>query len=103
MFGYLLREESLSLLELNRIDEAAIRADTLAARYSDGPSAPVVLRAVADRMRAREGETAAVLRRYGDLVVKFPKSHEAFEVRSLLRELRRSLRDDEGRSGEEVG
>lgn len=85
----LLREESLALLDLKLIDEAAERADSLASRFADGSSAPIVLRAVADSMRDRDGETEAVIHRYEDLVVRFPKSHEAFEVRSLLRELKK--------------
>ncbi len=84
-----LREESLLLIELGRIDEAAVRADTLAARFPDSGASPAVLRAVADRLRARDGESETVLRRYEDLLVRFPKSHDAFEVRALLEKLRR--------------
>jgi tetratricopeptide (TPR) repeat protein len=85
-----LREESLLLLELGRIDEAAVRADTLAARFPDSGASPEVLRAVADGFRARDGEGEAVLRRYEDLLVRFPKSHDAFEVRALLEKIRRT-------------
>jgi tetratricopeptide (TPR) repeat protein len=84
----LLREECLALIDLDRIEEAAGRADTLAVLHPEGGSAPEVLRAVADAMHAREGATDAVKQRYEDLVVRFPRSHEAFEVRTLLREMR---------------
>ena len=77
------------MIELGRIDEAAVRADTLAARFPDSGASPTVLRAVADAFRARDGENEAVIRRYEDLLVRFPKSHDAFEVRALLEKLRR--------------
>lgn len=86
----LLREESLALLDLGRIDEAVQRADTLAARYPSGGAAPEVLRAVADRMRQRDGDTDAVIRRYEDLLARFPQSHDAYEVRPQLERMRRS-------------
>jgi tetratricopeptide (TPR) repeat protein len=83
-------QRAMVLLDLGRIEEAATVADTLAARHADGASAPRVLRAVADRMRDRDGDTEAVLHRYEDLLIRFPKSHEAFEVRSFLEKLRRT-------------
>ncbi len=86
----LLREESLLLLDLGSLEEAAGRADTLAVRFPDGAAGPAVLRAVADRMRERDGETETVMRRYEEILVRFPKSHEALEVRSLLEKLRRT-------------
>ena len=86
----LMREQSLFLLDLGRIDEAAVQADTLAKRYADGSGAPALLRAIADRMRERDGESEVVLRRYEDLLTRFPNSHEAFEVRGLLSKLRTS-------------
>ncbi|MFB3907127.1 MAG: tetratricopeptide repeat protein [Candidatus Eisenbacteria bacterium] len=92
----LLREESLLLLDLGRLDEAAARADTLAARHADGFAAPPVLRAVADKMREKYGDSEAVVRRYEDLILKFPKSHEASEVRPLLQDLRRTGRNAGG-------
>ncbi len=99
----LLTEESLALIDLGRIEEAAVRADTLAAMYADGASAPSVLRAVADAQRARDGTTDRVLARYENLVRLFPESPEAFEVRSLLRELKeigsRVDRTESGRVG----
>jgi len=93
-----LREESLLLLDLGRIEEAAVRADTLAARFPDAGASPAVLRAVADRMRERDGESEAVVHRYEDLLVRFPKSHDAFEVRALLSGLRRTEEPPEPRS-----
>lgn len=96
----ILREEGLSLLDLGRLEEAAARADTLAARYPDGGMAAGVLRAVADRMRERDGESEAVIRRYEDLLVRFPRSYEALEVRSLLQKLRRTGSLDEPRAKE---
>jgi tetratricopeptide (TPR) repeat protein len=98
-----LREESLALLDLSRIEEAAAAADSLADRFPESGAAPSVLRAVADRMWEREGETEAVLGRYEDLVIRFPDSHEALEVRSLLRDLRKEDREDETESSEDVG
>lgn len=86
----LLQERALVLLDLGRIEEAAAVADTLATGHADGASAPKVLRAVADRMRERDGDTEAVLHRYEDLLILFPKSHEAFEIRSFLEKLRRT-------------
>lgn len=84
-----LREESLLLLDVNRIDEAAVTADTLASRFPKASSPPSVLRAVADRMRERDGKSDTVMHRYEDLLVRFPNSHDAFEVRALLEKLRR--------------
>jgi tetratricopeptide (TPR) repeat protein len=97
-----LRQTSLALLDLNRIEEAASSADSLADRFPESGAAPSVLRAVADRMRAREGQTDTVLGRYEDLVIRFPQSHEAIEVRSLLRDLRKEEQDDGGESSEVV-
>jgi len=101
----LMREESLLLLDLGKIDEAAVRADTLAARFRDGSSAPPVLQAVVDRMRARDGDTEMVIHRYEDLLARFPKSHEAFEVRALLEKTRRTgaLESGPGRGRERRG
>lgn len=87
-----LREESLLLVDLGRLDEAAARADTLAARYPESAASPSVLRAVADGMRLRHGPTEAVQRRYEDLLMKYPKSHDAMEVRSMLEKMRRESR-----------
>ncbi len=84
-----LREESLLLLDLGRIDEAAVRADTLAARFPASGASPAVLRAVADRLRERDGETGPVLQRYENLLLHYPNSHDAFEVRAILDKLRR--------------
>lgn len=86
----LLREEGLLLLDLGRIDDASVRADTLASRYGDSASAPHLLRAVADAMLGRDGPTDAVLKRYEDLLRLFPKSHEAFEARSALQKMRQT-------------
>jgi tetratricopeptide (TPR) repeat protein len=86
----LLQQQALVLLDLGRLEEAATVADTLATRHADGAAAPKVLRAVADRMRERDGDTEAVLHRYEDLLIRFPTSHDAFEVRSILEKLRRT-------------
>jgi TolA-binding protein len=98
-----LRETCLALLELSRIEEAASSADSLADRFPDSGAAPGVLRAVADRMRERQGDTKAVMERYEDLVIRFPQSHEALEVRSLLRSLRKEGPEGEEESSEVVG
>lgn len=87
-----LREEALLLLDLGRAEEAAVRADTLAARFPDSAAAPAVLRAVADGMRRDLGPTELVQRRYEDLLIRYPKSHDAMEVRSMLEKMRRESR-----------
>jgi tetratricopeptide (TPR) repeat protein len=85
----LLREEALLLLDAGNLDEAAARADTLATRYPDGSSGPMVLKAVADKMRETHGDVEPVIRRYEDILVRYPKSHEAFEVRAILAKSKR--------------
>ena len=84
----LLREEAGAMLEMGDLAAAAEAADSLAARFPDAGSAPSLLREVADRMRLEAGATEAVLRRYEDLVVRFPRSHVALEVRALIEEIR---------------
>jgi tetratricopeptide (TPR) repeat protein len=99
----LLREECLALVELGRLEEAAIQADSLAELHPEGGSAPPVLREVADSMHRRDGPTDEVLRRYEELVIRFPQSHEALEVRNLLRDLRKGPSHEQTKSKEDMG
>ncbi len=87
-----LREESLLLLQIGRVEEAKSRGDSLAARFPESAAAPAVLRAIADGMRMREGPTPEVQRRYEDLLIRYPKSHDAMEVRAMLEKMRRESR-----------
>jgi hypothetical protein len=54
-------------------------------------------------MRAREGDTERVVRRYEDLIVRFPKSQEAIETRGLLEKMRRTGGLEGGRGTERRG
>jgi tetratricopeptide (TPR) repeat protein len=86
----ILKEQTGLLIALGKIDEAAATADTAAVLFPVGATSPALLRAVADAMRARDGDTERVIRRYEDLVVRYPKSQEAMETRTLLEKLRRT-------------
>jgi tetratricopeptide (TPR) repeat protein len=99
----ILSEETLLLIALGRLDEAGATADTVAARFKVGGTGPVLLRSVADAMRAREGDTERVVRRYEDLIVRFPKSQEAIETRGLLEKMRRTGGLEGGRGTERRG
>jgi tetratricopeptide (TPR) repeat protein len=85
-----LRDQTLLLIDLGRLDEACAAADTAAVLFQEGGTGPALLRSVADALRAREGDTERVVRRYEDLIVKFPKSQEAIDTRGLLEKIRRT-------------
>lgn len=99
----ILKGQTELLITLGRLDEAAATADTAAVLFPIGATSPSLLRAVADAMRVRDGDTERVIHRYEDLIVRYPKSQEAMEARNLLEKMRRTGQLERERGRESSG